>query len=389
MARQVAVYVAAVVAFSGRYVDARTCSRSGAQLQAGFSGYTGDSGHPGLLPGGKTYCDVPDGAVQALCDSCPQACINIETSIRVVHAQKQKMERFTVEWDMIETDVLSGCQALQVTCSNPSDIQPGTWTNAVFPPYPGPYPPGPTTNCTYPRAIELKQQGGAPGCVGNCVRDCDLDDNHPGAVNYPVNVTLKYCDWCQARHWGLDHSGTARRLLAAPAPGRRDPIIMHQDTLLAVASLMALEDCTVSSSEIASNPQAKRLAQATLRHKGRISALHVPGCGLTDTDVSQTLEGKRRVTVTSKFWNSLAPSALGVLPVQGAMLSDHAAAMAESFRLAGCGQFHLIGSMCQKLQVVALEEVSSTSVDVTVHALLRLPAGNLIVEVELEAQGSR
>jgi hypothetical protein len=77
MARQVAVYVAAVVAFSGRYVDARTCSRSGAQLQAGFSGYTGDSGHPGLLPGGKTYCDVPDGAVQALCDSCPQACINV------------------------------------------------------------------------------------------------------------------------------------------------------------------------------------------------------------------------------------------------------------------------------------------------------------------------
>eukprot|EP01047_Picozoa_sp_COSAG01_P048700 COSAG01_NODE_4765_length_4756_cov_1.963925_1_plen_121_part_00 len=77
MARQVAVYVAAVVALSGRYVDARTCTRSGAQLQAGYPGYSGDSGHPGLLPGGKTYCDVPNDAMQALCDSCPQACINV------------------------------------------------------------------------------------------------------------------------------------------------------------------------------------------------------------------------------------------------------------------------------------------------------------------------
>jgi hypothetical protein len=160
---------------------------------------------------------------------------------------------------------------------------------------------------------------------------------------------------------------------------------MHKDTLLAVASLMALEDCTVSSAEIAANPQAKRLAQATRRHKGRLSALHVPGCALTDTDVSQTLEGKRRVTVSSQFWNDLGPSVLGVLPIQGAMVSDHAASLAASFRQAGCGQFHLKGKLCNQLQVLALEEVSSTSEDVTVHALLRLPGESLVVEAEVGA----
>ena len=57
--------------------------------------------------------------------------------------------------------------------------------------------------------------------------------------------------------------------------------------------------------------------------------------------------------------------------------------LADDFRAAGCGQFQLKGTVCEELEVIAFEVVSTTPIDVTVRAIFRLSGGQHLVEARM------
>ena len=76
MLRDTNLAVVVLLSITQHTKAARTCSQAGAQLQYGYAGYGGPR-DPGLLPGGRTYCDAQPDEAPPFCDECPLGCANV------------------------------------------------------------------------------------------------------------------------------------------------------------------------------------------------------------------------------------------------------------------------------------------------------------------------
>lgn len=336
MLRDTNLAVVVLLSITQHTKAALTCSQAGAQLTFGYPGY-GNAEDPGLLPGGRTYCDANQGE-EPFCDECASGCANIETTVRVVRAQKSLYEDLLVQWNLLEADVLNGCTQLQVTCGRP--LEGGTWSQPVYPPFPG-----------------------APDT---------------GTIEFSADIVQAYCDYCADNNWGLAFG--RRRLLAAPErKAVKEDMVLSAEVMDSLDVSSRLAGCTLHNDVISSTPSLRRFARAVGRaNGGTVVEFNIPGCTESKDELSQTLTGQRRLTLTQTTVKSLGRVVEGVLPIASS------SELTEGFRRGGCQQFDLQQDLCDNLEVVALEVMNETANEVTVRALMRLPVGKTLVVAVIE-----
>jgi len=379
-----------------RAVDAqgRGCADLGALIPVEWPAY--DPEVMGLLPQGRTYCDKQTTG-DFYCDECPESCLTLEATIHVVKKQLEQIASQTNTWDILENDIDSGCALLQKTC-NDGNVPGGAWSTPVYTPYP--------TGAVWQDQTLSNSEGTGPLIAGDqqgvinwgpevvgsmtCGDEAHQIDGTPWTslpvLNGGPPQTCSYCSYCSSIGWGAD---TGRRMLGDPYPAaagvQKVTLVIDSATVLGLGyNLASLDDCEVTVDEMSRS--ARFLAKATQRHhRDQVAAFSIPGCSVSGGSISQALDGERKVTLTKKTWNSLGPVVDGIMTVRSATKVGDAMRLADDFRAAGCGQFQLKGTVCEELEVIAFEVVSTTPIDVTVRAIFRLSGGQHLVEARMGA----